>query len=58
MCAAVGHDVLDLVRVAIGDLTLGALTSGEWRRLGPEELALLGHPPRGRQKKTATGRVR
>ena len=43
MCAAVGHDVLDLVRVAIGDLTLGALAAGEWRRLGAEDLAALGH---------------
>ena len=58
MCAAVGHDVLDLVRVGIGELTLGALTSGEWRRLGPEDLALLGDLPRGRQPKAATGRVR
>jgi 23S rRNA pseudouridine2605 synthase len=42
MCAAVGHDVLDLVRVAIGGLSLGDLAPGEWRRLGPRDVALLG----------------
>jgi 23S rRNA pseudouridine2605 synthase len=55
MCAAVGHDVLDLVRVAIGDLTLGALTAGEWRRLGDEDLAALGYRPRGRRAARAAG---
>ncbi len=33
MCAAVGHDVLELVRVAIGALALGDLAPGEWRIL-------------------------
>jgi 23S rRNA pseudouridine2605 synthase len=42
MCAAVGHDVLDLVRVRIGRLDLGDLAAGEWRELGPEEIRLLG----------------
>ena len=46
MCAAVGHDVLDLVRVAIGGLTLGALAAGEWRRLGSEDLDALGYARR------------
>jgi 23S rRNA pseudouridine2605 synthase len=41
MCAAVGHEVVDLVRVAIGGLGLGTLASGECRRLGPEDLRLL-----------------
>ncbi len=41
MCAAVGHDVLELVRVGIGGLALGDLPSGRWRRLGPEEVARL-----------------
>ena len=32
MCAAVGHDVLELVRVAIGGLALGDLASGScWK---------------------------
>jgi pseudouridine synthase len=44
MCAAVGHPVLELVRVAIGALGLGDLPSGEWRRATPEEVRrLLGH---------------
>ena len=41
MTAAVGHDVLDLVRVAIGDFELGSLPEGEWRRLGTADLARL-----------------
>jgi 23S rRNA pseudouridine2605 synthase len=38
MGAAVGHDVLDLVRVRIGRLDLGGLAPGEWRALGPEDV--------------------
>jgi pseudouridine synthase len=41
MCAAVGHDVVELVRVAIGRFELGDLAAGEWRRLTPEEVAAL-----------------
>ena len=41
MCGAVGHDVLDLVRVAIGALALGDLAPGEWRRLDERDLAAL-----------------
>jgi pseudouridine synthase len=41
MGAAVGHEVLDLVRVAIGALPLGGLAPGEWRELGPGEVELL-----------------
>jgi 23S rRNA pseudouridine2605 synthase len=37
MCAAVGHDVLDLVRVRIGALGLEGLAPGEWRELQPDE---------------------
>lgn len=33
MCAAVGHEVLELVRVGIGAFSLGELSPGEWRRL-------------------------
>ena len=36
MGAAVGHDVLELVRVRIGGLGLGGLAPGEWRELGAE----------------------
>ena len=41
MCSSVGHDVLQLVRVRIGALPLGDLAPGEWRRLGPRQIALL-----------------
>ncbi|HET8647476.1 MAG TPA: pseudouridine synthase [Vicinamibacteria bacterium] len=41
MCAAVGHEVQELVRVRIGGLALGELASGSWRRLSAEELARL-----------------
>ncbi|HET7290958.1 MAG TPA: pseudouridine synthase [Vicinamibacteria bacterium] len=41
MCAAVGHDVVELVRVRVGSLALGDLPSGGWRRLGPDEVSRL-----------------
>jgi 23S rRNA pseudouridine2605 synthase len=41
MCAAVGHDVQDLMRVAVGGLVLGSLGPGEWRELAPTEVARL-----------------
>jgi 23S rRNA pseudouridine2605 synthase len=41
MCAAVAHEVLDLVRVRVGALELGALPAGRWRRLEPAEIAKL-----------------
>lgn len=37
-CAAVGHKVRRLVRVAIGGLALGDLKVGEWRRASDEEV--------------------
>jgi 23S rRNA pseudouridine2605 synthase len=46
MCAAVGHGVQELVRVAIGGLALGELPVGATRRLSDEEVAgLTGLPP-------------
>ncbi|MBC8121178.1 MAG: pseudouridine synthase [Gemmatimonadaceae bacterium] len=41
MTAAVGHPTLRLVRVAIGQLSLGNLTAGTWRELTPAERCLL-----------------
>src|SRR5262249_25918117 len=41
MCAAVGHDVLELVRVKVGGLALGDLPSGSWRALSQEEIGRL-----------------
>jgi 23S rRNA pseudouridine2605 synthase len=36
-----GHPVQQLIRVRIGAIQLGALQSGEWRRLSEEEIAAL-----------------
>jgi pseudouridine synthase len=44
MCAAVGHEVRELVRVAIGALRLGDLPPGRWRRLSAAEVQLLERP--------------
>jgi pseudouridine synthase len=41
MCEAIGHQVLKLIRVALGPLRLGALPRGQWRPLSPEELRSL-----------------
>ncbi|MCS6862755.1 MAG: rRNA pseudouridine synthase, partial [Abditibacteriales bacterium] len=41
MCAAVGHPVLALRRVRLGDVTLGNLKPGEYRRLTEEEIERL-----------------
>jgi len=38
MCEAIGHPVLNLVRVALGPLWLGSLPRGQWRPLTPLEL--------------------
>jgi 23S rRNA pseudouridine2605 synthase len=42
--AALGVEVLRLVRVAIGPLTLGTLAKGEWRRLTNDEVSALSPP--------------
>lgn len=41
MCAAVGHPVRDLFRVAFGGISAEALQPGEWRYLSAEEVAHL-----------------
>lgn len=41
MCAAVGHDVAELVRVGIGGLGLQDLAPGEWRQLTDAEVRAL-----------------
>lgn len=46
LLAALGIDVLRLVRVAIGSLQLGALGKGEWRHLEPHEVRSLVDPGR------------
>jgi 23S rRNA pseudouridine2605 synthase len=41
MCASVGHDVEELVRVAVGRLEIGDLAPGQWRPLEPADVASL-----------------
>ena len=41
MTAAVGHPTLRLIRIAIGPVTLGELTPGQWRDLTSAELKTL-----------------
>lgn len=41
LLAALGFDVMRLIRVAIGTLALGELAKGQWRRLNPDEVAAL-----------------
>jgi pseudouridine synthase len=57
MFEAVGHPVIELRRVRIGSLELGDLPSGEWRELGPEEIAgLAGRRPAARPATVKPGR--
>lgn len=42
LLAALGFDVLRLIRVAIGSLALGELAKGQWRLLTAEEVSALG----------------
>ena len=46
-CAERGVQVLRLYRAAIGELTLGELPPGKWRRLTPEEVAYLTQNTKG-----------
>ncbi|MFU7514662.1 pseudouridine synthase [Clostridium sp. HCS.1] len=41
MCEALGHPVISLKRISIGDLKLGYLKKGEWRNLTENELKYL-----------------
>lgn len=43
MGEAIGHPVLKLIRVAVGDITADGLSEGEFRRLSTTEVAQLGH---------------
>jgi 23S rRNA pseudouridine2605 synthase len=49
MCAAVGHPVRRLERVAIGQLMLGRLQPGRYRRLTAQEVAALSAEAAGRR---------
>lgn len=41
MLASLGHKVQQLKRIAVGDLTLGNLLPGQWRKLTWEEIERL-----------------
>jgi len=41
MCSAIGHDVIRLRRIKIGDIGLGGLKTGEWRYLKDSEIRYL-----------------
>jgi 23S rRNA pseudouridine2605 synthase len=60
MGAAVGHELLELVRVRIGRLGLGELAPGEWRELTPADVAALAGVRRGprRRRPPARGAAR
>ena len=41
MCEALGHDVITLKRIAVGEIKLGYLKRGQWRNLTENELKYL-----------------
>ena len=41
MCDAVGLKITRLCRIAMGNIRLGSLPEGKWRRLTKDELAYL-----------------
>ena len=59
MTAAVGHPTLRLVRIAIGPVSLGDLTPGQWRDLNTDEIgamqALRDEQPQPRLKPKSRG---
>lgn len=44
----IGHPVVELVRVRVGNVALGTLQSGRWRRLTPQEVKALLTTPTGK----------
>lgn len=58
MCAAVGLEVTSLVRVRVGDVTLGALAPGEWRDLTTAEVAAIGRHGVTPRSKVVVSRAR
>jgi len=47
LCEAIGHPVWRLMRMALGNLRLGTLEPGKWRRLTPREVQGLYKSPKG-----------
>ena len=41
MTAVIGHPTLRLIRMSIGELTMGSLASGAWRELSIEEREMI-----------------
>ena len=41
MCEAIGHPVLSLKRISLGELSLGNLAEGDWRELTQKEVKML-----------------
>ena len=41
MCSAIGHDIIRLKRIRIGEISLGGLKTGEWRYLSDLEVKYL-----------------
>ncbi|MGL6174285.1 MAG: pseudouridine synthase [Cellulosilyticaceae bacterium] len=41
MCSAIGHEVITLKRIALGELSIGELPVGAWRKLTTEEVDYL-----------------
>lgn len=56
LCAAIGHEVTRLVRVAYGGVALGDLAPGAWREVTPAELAAAFPGAPGRLVRTAGAR--
>jgi 16S rRNA U516 pseudouridylate synthase RsuA-like enzyme len=50
MCEAIGHPVLKLVRVRIGEFSLGELPVGQYQKLDTHDLAKLLSPGRSLRK--------
>lgn len=65
LCAALGLEVLRLVRTQFGPVRIGLLEPGQWRELSPREAAMLevvtgtsvpaGKPPKKRDDRAARG---
>lgn len=41
MCSKIGHQVVELKRVEMGDIKLGDIKEGKWRHLNPKEIGYL-----------------
>jgi len=52
MLAKLGHKVLTLTRISLGNLKLGPLPVGNWRQLSPPELVALRELSHGKSRRT------